>query len=237
MPLSPSHEPNGRVPSPRASPRKLKLDTCAPKPPSPRQTRQVRLPDRRRAWAAGAARPAEQPAEPLAVPPPPPVRLPEESDGSEIASERSSVVASVDASPIPPASRGIEPDTCPPRAALEPRVEVRQGSRWDGIGMDALDLWTAADVACWLRSIGLGQFTASFVDGKVDGPALRLVTRDELHALGVTTVGHRLQILHGVGQLLRTEPGAGCALGADGGVALAAVAASIAEAGEGSPRY
>ena len=35
----------------------------------------------------------------------------------------------------------------------------------------------------------------------VDGPSLRLLSREDLNDLGVATVGHRLQILRGVAEL------------------------------------
>ena len=74
-----------------------------------------------------------------------------------------------------------------------------------------LDAWSAAEVGRWLSSIGLEQYAEVFVSQHVDGSSLRLLSRDDLNALGVVAVGHRLQILRGVselcGEALRRTPG------------------------------
>ena len=56
-------------------------------------------------------------------------------------------------------------------------------------------------MASWLRAVGLSQYAEAFESQDVDGPSLRLLSRDDLNALGVRSVGHRLQILRGVGEL------------------------------------
>ena len=62
--------------------------------------------------------------------------------------------------------------------------------------------WSAADVAAWVSCVlGLPQYSASFEANHVEGAALLLLARDDLAALGVDSVGHRIQILRGVAEL------------------------------------
>lgn len=60
-------------------------------------------------------------------------------------------------------------------------------------------------MAAWLSASGLGEYAAPFEANHVDGAALRLLSRDDLSALGVQSVGHRLQILRAVGELCAPE--------------------------------
>ena len=64
-----------------------------------------------------------------------------------------------------------------------------------------VDRWSAATVGRWLSSVGLGEPSRRFVDEHVDGASLVMLSRDDLSALGVDTVGHRLQILRAVSEL------------------------------------
>lgn len=73
--------------------------------------------------------------------------------------------------------------------------------RFVGAEPQPLDGWSPADVADWLRGSGLEKYADAFYSQHVDGPSLRLLSRDDLNALGVGTVGHRLQILRGVAEL------------------------------------
>jgi hypothetical protein len=65
-----------------------------------------------------------------------------------------------------------------------------------------IEKWTPARVGRWLASIGLDEYVARFAEQHVDGASLRMLSRDDLNALGVLSVGHRLQILRGVGGLV-----------------------------------
>jgi SAM domain (Sterile alpha motif) len=47
------------------------------------------------------------------------------------------------------------------------------------------------DVGVWLRSLGLGQYEATFRDNEVDGTVLPKLTVEDLKDLGVAFVGHR----------------------------------------------
>jgi len=68
--------------------------------------------------------------------------------------------------------------------------------------------WSAAEVAAWLVRAGFGQHAAAFEANHVDGSALALLSREDLDSLGVSSVGHRLQILRGVAELCSLAPDA-----------------------------
>ena len=57
------------------------------------------------------------------------------------------------------------------------------------------------DVGSWLRSLGLGQYTAAFEDNAVDAETLRELTADDLKELGVSLVGHRRKLLAAIAAL------------------------------------
>ena len=63
--------------------------------------------------------------------------------------------------------------------------------------------WSDVDVGQWLESCGggLASYAASFLANHIDGSALVALARDDLQALGVTSVGHRLHILRSVEKL------------------------------------
>jgi class 3 adenylate cyclase len=60
------------------------------------------------------------------------------------------------------------------------------------------------DVGDWLRSLGLGQYEAAFLDNAIDGKVLPKLTADDLKDLGVTIVGHRRIILSAIVELSGT---------------------------------
>ena len=53
----------------------------------------------------------------------------------------------------------------------------------------------------WLAATGLPQYAGAFAENHVYGAALLLLARDDLAALGVHSVGHRLHILRAVDEL------------------------------------
>jgi class 3 adenylate cyclase/tetratricopeptide (TPR) repeat protein len=57
------------------------------------------------------------------------------------------------------------------------------------------------DVGVWLRSLGLGQYEASFRDNEIDGSVLPKLTVDDLKDLGVAVVGHRRKIMSAIEEL------------------------------------
>ena len=57
------------------------------------------------------------------------------------------------------------------------------------------------DIAGWLRDLGLDRYEAAFHDNDVNADILPKLTGDDLKDLGVTSVGHRRQILDAIATL------------------------------------
>src|SRR5271166_4149512 len=57
------------------------------------------------------------------------------------------------------------------------------------------------DVGVWLRSLGLGQYEATFRDNEIDSAVLPKLTVDDLKDLGVAVVGHRRKIMSAIEEL------------------------------------
>jgi Adenylate and Guanylate cyclase catalytic domain/SAM domain (Sterile alpha motif) len=60
---------------------------------------------------------------------------------------------------------------------------------------------TAVDIAGWLRDLGLDRYEAAFRENDVNADILPKLTGDDLKDLGVTSVGHRRQILDAIATL------------------------------------
>src|SRR5438270_13733903 len=54
------------------------------------------------------------------------------------------------------------------------------------------------DVAQWLRALGLQQYTSAFEQNHIRPELLPSLTGDDLKELGVTSVGHRRQLLDAI---------------------------------------
>ncbi|XP_075423724.1 SH3 and multiple ankyrin repeat domains protein 2 isoform X4 [Ascaphus truei] len=63
-------------------------------------------------------------------------------------------------------------------------------------------LWTKQDVADWLESLHLGEHKEMFMDNEIDGTHLPSLQKEDLIDLGVTRVGHRMNIERALKQLL-----------------------------------
>ena len=63
------------------------------------------------------------------------------------------------------------------------------------------------DVGGWLRSLGLGQYEATFRDNAIDEKVLPRLTAEDLKDLGVGIVGHRRTLLDAIAAL-RADAGA-----------------------------
>lgn len=63
-------------------------------------------------------------------------------------------------------------------------------------------LWTKPDVADWLESLNLGEHKETFMDNEIDGSHLPNLQKEDLIDLGVTRVGHRMNIERALRQLL-----------------------------------
>ncbi|KAG5267543.1 hypothetical protein AALO_G00222910 [Alosa alosa] len=67
-----------------------------------------------------------------------------------------------------------------------------------------LALWNKYDVGDWLESVGLGEHRQRFLEHEIEGAHLPALTKDDLAELGVTRVGHRMNIERALKQLLDT---------------------------------
>uniref|UniRef100_A0AAV2KU70 SH3 and multiple ankyrin repeat domains protein 3 n=1 Tax=Knipowitschia caucasica TaxID=637954 RepID=A0AAV2KU70_KNICA len=67
-----------------------------------------------------------------------------------------------------------------------------------------LHLWNKYDVGDWLESIHLGEHRAGFQEHEIEGSHLPALTKDEFAELGVTRVGHRMNIERALKQLLES---------------------------------
>ncbi|XP_078271041.1 SH3 and multiple ankyrin repeat domains protein 2-like [Rhinoraja longicauda] len=65
-----------------------------------------------------------------------------------------------------------------------------------------VSLWTKHDVADWLDTLNLGEHKDAFLDNEIDGSHLPSLQKDDLIDLGVTRVGHRMNIERALKQLL-----------------------------------
>ena len=61
------------------------------------------------------------------------------------------------------------------------------------------------DVGSWLRSLGLGQYEATFRESEIDAEVLPDLTEGDLDKLGVP-LGHRKRLLKAIAALGATEP-------------------------------
>ncbi|EDM07502.1 SH3 and multiple ankyrin repeat domains 1, isoform CRA_a [Rattus norvegicus] len=61
-------------------------------------------------------------------------------------------------------------------------------------GAKPLGFWTKFDVADWLEWLGLSEHRAQFLDHEIDGSHLPALTKEDYVDLGVTRVGHRMNI-------------------------------------------
>ncbi|KAG5848897.1 hypothetical protein ANANG_G00104320 [Anguilla anguilla] len=55
-------------------------------------------------------------------------------------------------------------------------------------------LWTKHDVADWLESLNLAEHKDAFLDNEIEGAHLPNLQKEDLIDLGVTRVGHRMNI-------------------------------------------
>ncbi|MEQ2202590.1 SH3 and multiple ankyrin repeat domains protein 2 [Xenoophorus captivus] len=57
-----------------------------------------------------------------------------------------------------------------------------------------MELWSKHDVADWLESLNLGEHKDAFLDNEIEGAHLPSLQKEDLIDLGVTRVGHRMNI-------------------------------------------
>uniref|UniRef100_A0A669BM57 SH3 and multiple ankyrin repeat domains 3 n=1 Tax=Oreochromis niloticus TaxID=8128 RepID=A0A669BM57_ORENI len=66
----------------------------------------------------------------------------------------------------------------------------------------ALNLWNKYDVGDWLESVGLAEHRQRFQDHEIEGSHLPALTKEDYVELGVTRLGHRINIERALRQLL-----------------------------------
>lgn len=67
-----------------------------------------------------------------------------------------------------------------------------------------LHLWNKYDVGDWLESINLGEHRDRFQEHEIEGSHLPALTKDDFAELGVTRVGHRMNIERALKKLLES---------------------------------
>uniref|UniRef100_A0A3Q2GHQ6 SH3 and multiple ankyrin repeat domains protein 3 n=1 Tax=Cyprinodon variegatus TaxID=28743 RepID=A0A3Q2GHQ6_CYPVA len=67
-----------------------------------------------------------------------------------------------------------------------------------------LHLWNKYDVGDWLESINLGEHRAGFQEHEIEGSHLPALTKEDFAELGVTRVGHRMNIERALKLLLES---------------------------------
>uniref|UniRef100_UPI003AAD720D SH3 and multiple ankyrin repeat domains protein 3-like n=1 Tax=Centroberyx gerrardi TaxID=166262 RepID=UPI003AAD720D len=65
-----------------------------------------------------------------------------------------------------------------------------------------LNLWSKYDVGDWLESVGLAEHRQRFQDHEIEGSHLPALTKEDYAELGVTRLGHRINIERALRQLL-----------------------------------
>ncbi|XP_060111676.1 SH3 and multiple ankyrin repeat domains protein 1 isoform X3 [Heteronotia binoei] len=83
---------------------------------------------------------------------------------------------------FPSGSRSLSPTHFLPPATDKP------------FGSKPLPFWTKYDVADWLEYLKLGEHRDRFLDNEIDGSHLPSLTKEDFIDLGVTRVGHRMNI-------------------------------------------
>uniref|UniRef100_H0VXE1 SH3 and multiple ankyrin repeat domains protein 3 n=1 Tax=Cavia porcellus TaxID=10141 RepID=H0VXE1_CAVPO len=89
-------------------------------------------------------------------------------------------------SPLPSPAPGPGPGASGPRRPFQQKP---------------LQLWSKFDVGDWLESIHLGEHRDRFEDHEIEGAHLPALTKDDFVELGVTRVGHRMNIERALRQL------------------------------------
>ena len=57
----------------------------------------------------------------------------------------------------------------------------------------------------WLRALGLERYQATFRENDVTGELLPNLTAEDLKDLGISSVGHRRQLIEAIGELRRKD--------------------------------
>ena len=63
------------------------------------------------------------------------------------------------------------------------------------------------DIGAWLRGLGLGRYEQAFRDNDIDAGLLPTLTADDLHLLGIASLGHRKRLLAAIAAIAPPAPG------------------------------
>uniref|UniRef100_A0A3P8RJE9 SAM domain-containing protein n=1 Tax=Amphiprion percula TaxID=161767 RepID=A0A3P8RJE9_AMPPE len=85
---------------------------------------------------------------------------------------------------LTPAARRTLPPPSPPAVAASGKPFASK----------PMELWSKHDVADWLESLNLGEHRDAFLDNEIEGAHLPSLQKEDLIDLGVTRVGHRMNI-------------------------------------------
>ncbi len=62
-------------------------------------------------------------------------------------------------------------------------------------------------IANWLQNLGLGQYAQRFAENEINFAILADLTEQDLQEIGVTSLGHRRQLLRAITELKGGETG------------------------------
>ncbi len=62
------------------------------------------------------------------------------------------------------------------------------------------------NVTTWLNELGLGAYAPAFADNDIDAKTLPQLTAEDLKDIGVSSVGHRRQLLDAIPTPIRSAP-------------------------------
>ncbi|KAK1751912.1 hypothetical protein QBC47DRAFT_79518 [Echria macrotheca] len=88
-------------------------------------------------------------------------------------------------------------DSDPPSAEHTPTTYGYRSSA-DRLPETIISEWTAEECADFIATIGLQQYADNFIENEIIGEALIALQHDDLKAMGINSVGHRLTILKSV---------------------------------------
>lgn len=103
-----------------------------------------------------------------------------------------------ESSPIDATDASISPtDSDPPSNEHTPTTYGYRSSA-DRLPETIISEWSVDEVADFIATIGLQQYSDRFIENEIVGEALVALLHDDLKSMGITSVGHRLTVLKSV---------------------------------------
>jgi hypothetical protein len=97
-----------------------------------------------------------------------------------------------------------------PRSSRPERIKGRSKPCWTPFPISRIirfeDGCRTMDIGSWLRSLGLGQYEATFRDNKIAADLLPRLTDAGLKDVGVSALGDRLRLLDAIAALASAKP-------------------------------